>query len=109
MTSIARRTLLRALALAATVASPRLAPAATVTDPRPTLDENEPAAKAIAYVADARKIDKAVHPTYRRGQSCTTCAFIDYGTAPQRGCSLVPGKLVYAAGWCKVWKLRGTK
>jgi hypothetical protein len=49
-----------------------------------------------------------VNPTYRRGQSCTTCAFVERSTAKQRGCTLVPGRLVMAAGWCKLWKLTGS-
>jgi hypothetical protein len=76
---------------------------------RTPLDEKDPAAKAVAYQQDARKVDPRLFPTYRRGQSCTTCALIEFGTAPLRGCSLFPGKLVAAAGWCTAWQLRGGK
>ena len=107
MTSIARRTLLRTLALAASGAAPTLVSAAA--EARTPLDEKEQAAKAIGYVADAKAVDVAANPTYKRGQSCTTCSFIEFGTGRQRGCTLVPGRLVNAAGWCKVWKLRGSK
>lgn len=75
--------------------------------PRTLLDEKDAAAKAVAYQQDARKVDPHVFPTYRRGQSCATCALIEFGTARLRGCSLFPGKLVAAAGWCSVWRLRG--
>lgn len=77
--------------------------------PRTPLDEQDAAAKAVAYQQDARKVDPRLFPTYRRGQSCTTCALIEFGTAPMRGCSLFPGKLIAAAGWCNVWELRGGK
>lgn len=77
--------------------------------PRTPLDEQEAAAKAIDYRQDARKVDPRLFPAYRRGQSCTTCSLIEFGTAPMRGCSLLPGKLVAAAGWCSVWQLRGSK
>ena len=76
---------------------------------RTPLEEREVAAKAVAYQQDARKVDPHLFPTYRRGQSCTTCALIEFGTAPMRGCSLFPGKLVAAAGWCNVWQLRGSR
>lgn len=76
---------------------------------RTPLEEQEVAAKAVAYQQDARKVDPRRFPAYRRGQSCTTCALIDFGTAPMRGCSLFPGRLVAAAGWCNVWQLRGSK
>jgi High potential iron-sulfur protein len=77
--------------------------------PRAPLDERDAAAKAVAYQQDARKVDPRVFPTYRRGQSCATCALIEFGTARLRGCSLFPGKLVASAGWCSVWRLRGGK
>jgi hypothetical protein len=76
---------------------------------RTPLEEQEAAAKAVAYQRDARKVDPGRSPTYRRGQSCTTCALIEFGTAPLRGCSLFPGRLVAAAGWCSAWQLRGSK
>ena len=47
------------------------APAGGETHP---LDEQEVAAKAVAYQKDARKVDPGRFPAYRRGQSCTTCA-----------------------------------
>ena len=76
---------------------------------RTPVEEQEVAAKAVAYLKDARKVDPDRFPAYRRGQSCTTCALIDFGTAPLRGCSLFPGRLVAAAGWCTAWRLRGGK
>lgn len=83
--------------------------AARPSETRILLDEKDPAAKAVAYQENARNVDPRLYPTYRRGQSCTTCALIEFGTARIRGCSLFPDKLVVAAGWCNVWKLRGTK
>jgi High potential iron-sulfur protein len=77
--------------------------------PRTPLEENDAAAKAVAYQQDARKVDPRLFATYRRGQSCATCALIEFGTARLRGCSLFPGKLVAAAGWCSAWQLRGGK
>jgi hypothetical protein len=83
--------------------------AAVPAPPRTPLDEQEAAAKAQAYEDDARSVDPRVFPTYKRGQSCATCALIEFGTARMRGCSLFPGKLVAAGGWCRSWRLRGSK
>jgi hypothetical protein len=103
-----RRTTLLSVAAALAASLPWLpgrARGAAVT--RTLLGEDEPAAIAIAYVANARNVDPKQYPAYRRGQSCTTCALVEFGTGLQRGCTLVPGRLVMAPGWCKVWKLRG--
>jgi hypothetical protein len=83
------------------------AAAATVAEARTPLKEDEPAARALAYVADATRVDARQFTNYRRGQSCTTCSQIEFGTARQRPCKLIPGKLVNAGGWCKVWVGRG--
>ena len=104
-----RRFLSLAAALAAALPLvPRRGRAAAAVAQRTLLDEDEPAAVAIAYVANARNVDAKKFPSYRRGQSCATCAFIEFGTGLQRGCTLVPGRLVMAPGWCKAWKLRGS-
>lgn len=105
-----RRTTLKALAaatgsLAGTL--PGISPAAEPGE-RTLLQETEPSAKAIGYIANAAKVDVQANPGYKRGQSCTTCAFVELTSARQRGCSLVPGRLVMAVGWCKLWKLRGS-
>ena len=100
------------LALAAALATPLSGLSgrawAAAAERRTLLGEDEPAAVAIAYIANARNVDAKKFPAYRRGQSCVTCAFIEFGTGLQRGCTLVPGRLVMAPGWCKVWKLRGS-
>jgi hypothetical protein len=77
--------------------------------PRTPLDEREATAQAFAYRRDARSVDPRLFPTYRKGQSCASCALIEFGTARSRGCSLFPGRLVAAAGWCHGWQLRGSK
>ncbi len=74
---------------------------------RTLLDPKEPLAVSIAYVHDAKKVDVKQFPTYKRIQTCETCALIELGTAWQRGCSLVPGRLVMSTGWCKAWVARG--
>ncbi len=65
----------------------------------PLLSEQDPAAKAVAYVADASRAKSATS-----GAMCSNCSV--YGGAEgaaQGTCTLFPGKLVKAAGWCKSW------
>jgi len=106
MKLIPRRAMLLALGLVATLGGTRRAAAAAVAS---LLEENEPAAKAIGYVANARMVDEKANPGYKRSQTCATCAFIKFGTGRQRACSVVADRLVESAGWCKLWKIRGSK
>ena len=67
----------------------------------PLLDEADPTAVALKYVADATKADPALRPGER---FCNNCALYtgDAGSAAAP-CSIFPGKQVAAAGWCSVW------
>jgi hypothetical protein len=107
MKLIPRRAILLALGVIASMGSARRAAAAAAVGK--LLDENEPAAKAIGYVANARMVDEKANPGFKRSQTCATCAFIKFGTGRQRACSAVGDRLVESAGWCKIWKLRGSK
>jgi hypothetical protein len=96
----ARRTILRQLALGLALVPLAAidAPGARAAD-MPLLGENEPAAKAEQYVADATRAKGATS-----GALCSNCSI--YGGADgaaQGSCTLFPGKLVKAAGWCKSW------
>ena len=107
---ISRRRMLKFTLLTAVIGIPVMRGSGALgATPRVPLDEKAAAAKAVAYQQDARTVDPRLFPTYRRGQSCATCALIEFGTARLRGCSLFPGKLVAATGWCSVWQLRGGK
>jgi hypothetical protein len=68
------------------------------------LDEKDPQAKALGYVADAARVDSKTNPTFKSGQACANCLQLQ-GKAgdPMRPCNLFPGKLVNANGWCKAW------
>jgi hypothetical protein len=77
--------------------------------PRTPLEEQDAAAKVLGYRQDARSVDPQAFPTWRRGQSCSTCALVEFGTARLRGCTLFPGNLVASAGWCSGWQQRGAK
>jgi len=72
------------------------------------LDEGEPQAKAVGYRTVASKVDGVKYPTYKPGQSCTTCKLLALGSARMRPCSLFANRLVNPAGWCNAWVQRGT-
>ena len=70
----------------------------------PMLDEKDPTAVALGYVADAARVDKAKFPKFAAGQNCANCTLFqgkaDAAAAP---CPLFAGKQVAARGWCSAW------
>ena len=74
---------------------------------QPRLSLTDPTAVALGYHDDASKVDAQQYPTYKPGQTCSTCLQLkgDAGQ-PYRSCNLFPGKLVNANGWCRVWVKR---
>jgi hypothetical protein len=97
----ARRALLRQLALGLSA----VPVTALVTDrlhgaeQLSLLSEADPAAKAQDYVADASKA-----PAATPGALCSNCSIYGSAQGADAGtCTLFPGKLVKAAGWCKAW------
>jgi hypothetical protein len=95
-----RRTLLRRLAIGLSLAplvalESRRAPAAEL----PLLSESDPAAKALEYVEDASRAKDAT-----AGALCSNCSVYGGADGAAAGpCTLFPGKLVKAGGWCKSW------
>lgn len=70
----------------------------------PRLSEDEPQAKAMAYVHDASSLSTETQPRYKAGQDCSNCAlFQGKADAEWGGCSIFAGKAVAAAGWCTVY------
>ncbi len=68
------------------------------------LDEKDPAAVALAYVANAAGIDAKKHPEFVAGSTCENCLQLQGSACDNyRPCSLFPGKLVSVSGWCKGW------
>ncbi len=77
------------------------APAAVDPTTLPMLDEADPVASALGYVADAARVDTARHPNFVAGSACANCNLYSGAAGDQAGpCSLFPGKRVSAAGWC---------
>jgi hypothetical protein len=68
------------------------------------VDENDAQAKALGYVADAKRADKAKYKQYAPGQQCTNCALWQgKPTDAAAGCALFPGKQVAGPGWCSAY------
>lgn len=65
------------------------------------LSEADPKARAVGYMADASKVDKARFPAYSAGQTCGNCSlFQGKATDAYGGCTLFGDKQVAARGWC---------
>ena len=68
------------------------------------LDEKDPQAVALGYVADTTKVDAKKYPKHAAAQKCSNCQF--YAGKPadaSGGCALFAGKLVAANGWCSAF------
>jgi High potential iron-sulfur protein len=68
------------------------------------LDEKDPTAVALGYVADSAKADKKKYPKHDVAQKCSNCTlFQGKAGAAEGACPLFPGKVVAANGWCASW------
>jgi hypothetical protein len=71
------------------------------------MDPNDPAARALGFVTDAKKVDAAANPTFKAPQNCASCAqYQGKATEPAAPCNIFAGKTVPGTGWCKVWAQR---
>ena len=65
------------------------------------LDEKDPTAVALGYVADASRVDQVKYPKFAEGQACSNCVLYQgAGGAPSGLCPLFAGNQVAAQGWC---------
>ena len=68
------------------------------------LDEKDPQAVALGYVADASRADAKKYAKYAPGQNCTSCALYQGKAGDAAGnCPLYAGRQVSAKGWCSAW------
>ena len=82
---------------------PQAEAAASAGDLTP-LSEDDPQARALAYVNDASTVDASAYPQYQSGQICANCALFQGAEGDAMGaCSIFPGRLVNAQGWCSVY------
>lgn len=67
----------------------------------PKLDPSSKQAKNLSYAHDASKVD---NPAKGEGEKCANCQLFKGGDDAQWGkCSIFPGKLVNADGWCSAY------
>ena len=68
------------------------------------LDEKDPQAVALGYVADSTKADAKKFPKHAATQICSGCALWQSKPSDAMGnCALFAGKQVNAKGWCSAW------
>ena len=68
------------------------------------LDEKDPQAVALGYVADTTKADKKKYPKHDNAQKCNNCALYQgKATDAAGGCPLFGTKQVAGPGWCSAW------
>jgi hypothetical protein len=73
-------------------------------NPPPMVDEKDPQAAALGYVADASRVNKAKYPKYAPPQHCASCQlFQGAATATAAPCTLFAGKRVAGPGWCSAY------
>lgn len=85
------------------------APAAPDAAGGPMVDEAEPTAMALGYVADAARVDKVKHPNFVEGSVCANCVLYQGAAGSESGpCPLFAGKQVSAKGWCASYAKKPT-
>ncbi|MCU0969229.1 MAG: high-potential iron-sulfur protein [Rubrivivax sp.] len=68
------------------------------------VNEKDPQAVALGYVADAAKADKAKYKNWAAGQNCSNCALYQgKPTDATAGCPLFAGKVVGGKAWCSAY------
>lgn len=68
------------------------------------LDEKDPTALSLGYVADAGKADKAKYKQFAAGQNCGNCQLYQGAAGSAAGaCPIYGGKQVSAKGWCSAY------
>jgi hypothetical protein len=81
---------------------------ATGVQAQALVDEKDPQAVALGYVADAKRVDAKKFPRFAAGQNCTNCALYQgKATDKAAGCPLFAGKQVAGPGWCSAWAKKG--
>jgi hypothetical protein len=73
----------------------------------PHLDQNDPSAKSLGYMADGSAVDSTKFPQHVSGQACWKCVLYTGEPKAQWGpCNAFPGKLVNAQGWCSAFSAK---
>ena len=70
----------------------------------PLLQETDPAAVGLGYVAVSSRVDGSKYKNHTSAQACSNCAlFAGKAGETQGACPLFAGKQVAAAGWCSAY------
>jgi hypothetical protein len=86
------------------VAAGSAALATTAAQAQAKVDEKDPQAVALGYVADTAKADVKKFPKHTKDQKCNNCALYQGKAADAwGGCPLFAGKVVAGPGWCSAW------
>jgi hypothetical protein len=68
------------------------------------VDEKDPQAQALGYLADAALVDPAKTKAYVAGSQCGGCAQFQGKAGDATGpCTIFQGKQVAAKGWCSAF------
>ncbi len=68
------------------------------------VNEKDPQAAALGYVADTAKVDAKKYPKHAAAQKCLNCQlYTGKPTDASGGCALFAGKLVAGNGWCSAY------
>jgi len=70
------------------------------------LEEADPVASSLGYRHSASEVDQSQFDKYEPGQACANCTLFQPDGSSEAGwgaCSIFPGKLVNADGWCSVY------
>lgn len=102
----ARRHFIRLVACSGAALVPARAAWAQAPAATPVLDEKDPQAVALGYVADNARVNKAKFPNFQPVQVCNNCALYAKPNAPMAPCPIFGNKQVAAKGWCSAWAKR---
>ena len=72
----------------------------------PVLDEKDPQAVALGYVADNAKVNKTKFPNFQPTQMCGNCALYSKPGALMATCPIFANKQVATKGWCSAYAKR---
>lgn len=70
----------------------------------PLVQESDPVAAGLGYVAVASRADSAKYKNYVAGQACANCSLFGAKAGDSEGpCPLFAGKHVLATAWCSAY------
>lgn len=73
----------------------------------PMVDEKDPQAAGLGYVADTTKVDAKKYPKHAATQKCSNCQLYAGKAKEAAGpCPLFAGKQVSANGWCSAYAMK---